>query len=101
MASVVNSSMVSSFIGYLVSSRAFLPPKKQQRPDAQIKDKITLRRKSTKDSNRILKNLLGHCEYRGSCCYISRPPSNRRRNGRSKLQRNPSIEARWVSTQRP
>src|SRR5262249_503467 len=96
MASAVNSSIVNSFMAHLVSSRALLP---NNRMFKEVKDKTALRRKSTKDSNQISKNLSEHCEYRGSCCCIWRLPSNRRRNDRLRLQRNPSTEAGWVSTQ--
>jgi hypothetical protein len=55
MASVVNSSMVNSFMAYLVSSRAFLPAQKAMLKE--VKDKTTVGKKSTKDSNQIWENL--------------------------------------------
>jgi hypothetical protein len=45
-------------MAYLVSSRAFLPgTKSKDRMLKEVKDKTTLGRKSTKDSNQIWKNL--------------------------------------------
>ena len=84
--------MVSSFITDLTSSGALLITETACGWTLKkFKDKITLEKNLQKiqiTPEKIFESIASIKDYR---LYLP-PPSNRRRNGRSKLQRNPSTE---------